>query len=167
MCSCTLEWLCNRWHACFSEFSRWVEDVEGGRYWLFPQWLMLAGHNTLSLRSFPRSRGLRLLLGSWSCSDVGVPGRLVGALGLGGNPPHPSFLCGRNRLALDAAGGLENLLYFDANPSKVSLGIFGWFGGHFVQRPERHYQAGQTWLAREKSREAESDCAKSFSEVKT
>ena len=59
------------------------------------------------------------MLGSGSCSDVGVPGRLVGALGLGGNPPHPSFLCGRNRLALDAAGGLENLQYCDANPTKV------------------------------------------------
>ena len=98
------------------------------------------------------------------CSDVGVSRRLVG---LGSSPPHPPFVFRRNGRALDAAGGLENLLYFDANPSKVSLGIFGWFGGNFVQRPERHYQAGQTWLAREKSREAESDCAKSFSEVKT
>ena len=97
------------------------------------------------------------------CSDVGVSRRLVG---LGSSPPHPPFVFRRNGRALDAAGGLENLLYFDANPSKVSLGIFGWFGGNFVQRPERHYQAGQTWLAREKSREAEFDCAKGFSGVK-
>ena len=80
---------------------------------------MLAGHNTLSLRSFPRSRGLRLLLGSWSCSDVGVPGRLVGIVELGNHPDHPSSLCGGDDWALDAAGGLEDLQYCDANPTKV------------------------------------------------
>ena len=53
-------------------------------------------------------------------SDVGDSGMLLGALGLDSSPPHPSFLFGRNGRALDAAGGLENLLYFDANPSKVS-----------------------------------------------
>ena len=80
---------------------------------------MLAGHNTLSLRSFPRSRGLRLLLGSWSCSDVGVPGRLVGVVVLGNHPDHPSSLCGGDDWALDAAGGLENLQYCDENSTKV------------------------------------------------
>ena len=79
----------------------------------------MAGHNTLSLRSFPRSRGLRLLLGSWSCSDVGVPGRLVGVVELGNHPDHPSSLCGGDDWALDAAGGLEDLQYCGANPTKV------------------------------------------------
>ena len=71
------------------------------------------------IRSFARSRGSYLVLGSWSCSDVGVPGRLVGVVELGNHPDHPPSLCGRDGWTLDAAGGLENLQYCDANPTKV------------------------------------------------
>ena len=54
----------------------------------------------------------------WSCSDVALPGRLLGALlGLG----NLTVLFCRNDRALDAAGGLENLLYCDANPAKVRV----------------------------------------------
>ena len=70
-------------------------------------------------KSFARSRGSCLVLGSGSCSDVGVPGRLVGVVELGNHPDHPPSLCGRDGWTLDAAGGLENLQYCDANPTKV------------------------------------------------
>ena len=60
-----------------------------------------------------------MVLGSGSCRDVGVPGRLVGALGLGSSPPHHPLLCGGSRLPLDSAGGLEDPQYCDPNPTKV------------------------------------------------
>ena len=60
-------------------------------------------------------------MGSGSCCDVGVPGRLVGDLGMGSHPPHPPLLCGGNRLPLDAARGLENIQYCDPNSTKVRI----------------------------------------------
>ena len=77
-----------------------------------------------SIKSLSRPRGSCLVLGCRSCSDVGVPGRLVGALGLGSHPTLPLIFCGGDAWPLDAAGGLENLQYCDANSTKVCQGIF-------------------------------------------
>ena len=84
MCSCTLEWLCNRWHACFSEFSRWVEDVEGGRYWLFHQCLMDAMFYYQVLRVL-FGAGERVLLWCWGSWEA------CGGSGAGGQPTSPFF----------------------------------------------------------------------------
>ena len=67
------------------------------------------------------------MLGSWSCSDVGLPGRLVGSVELGNHPDHPPSLCGGHGWPLDAAGRLENLQYCDPNPTKVGQQIIAQF----------------------------------------
>ena len=83
LCSSKLERCCNRC-ACFSEFSRWVEDVEGGRYWLFPQWLMDAMFYYQVLRVLFGAGG-QVLLWCWGSWEA------CGGSGAGGPPTSPFF----------------------------------------------------------------------------
>ena len=118
-CSFKLERCCNSC-SCFSESSRWVEDVEGGRYWLFPQSLMETMLYCQVLRVL-FGAGEQVLLWCWDSWEA------CGGSGVGGRPTSPFSPLRGEPLGSGCCweDGKSSVLWCKLYQGKDTLNIYG------------------------------------------